>query len=164
MIGLITAKKSLLTAHILIINGDPTGLGDSFEGTPMHLMLADPIEKHVKGKGRGASISSALAGRGTTGVDLRWYNRDEFKNLNQAQKDELRFCGGLQLKAKQLFRLIRFELKLSPMPRREILKEGEEIQINPVVVVVVTTTSKLKTKLIKLRRHCRRNTKRRLQR
>ena len=51
----------------------------SFEGTATHLMLADPIEKHVKSKRTGgASISSALAGRGSTGVDLRWYNRDEF--------------------------------------------------------------------------------------
>ena len=24
-----------------------------------------------------------------TGIDLRWYNRDEFKLLNQSQKDEL---------------------------------------------------------------------------
>ena len=54
----------------------------------MHLMLVDPIEKHVKSKrSGGASISSALARRGSTSVDLHWYNRDEFKQLNQAQKD-----------------------------------------------------------------------------
>ena len=52
-------------------------------------MLADPIEKHKVQSKRGASISSALSGRGTTGVDLRWYDRAEFKELNQRQKDEL---------------------------------------------------------------------------
>ena len=53
-------------------------------------MLADTIEKHVKSKRfGGVSISSVLARRGNTGVDLRWYNQDESKQLNQAQKDEL---------------------------------------------------------------------------
>ena len=44
----------------------------------------------MKGKRSGnPSISSALAGKGKTGVDLCWYNRDEVKQLDQAQKDEL---------------------------------------------------------------------------
>ena len=69
--------KSLLTAHIAVINGDPNGLGNNFEAAVTHLMLADPVEKNkmrrVK-RSRNPSISSALAGRGKTGVDLRWYN------------------------------------------------------------------------------------------
>ena len=73
-----------------MINGDPNGLGNSFEGTATHLMLVDPIKKNVKSKrSGGALISSALTGRGSTGVDLCWYNRDEFKQLTQEQKDEL---------------------------------------------------------------------------
>ena len=54
-------------------------------------MLADPIIKKVNSKRtpRGASISSALAGRVCTSIDLCWYNRDEFKQLTQEQKDEL---------------------------------------------------------------------------
>ena len=52
-------------------------------------MLSDPIEKHVKSKkSEGTLISSALTGRGSTGVNLCWYNRDEFKQLTQEQKDE----------------------------------------------------------------------------
>ena len=44
----------------------------------------------MKSKQSGSvSISSALAGRRRTGVDLCWYNRDKFKQLDQAQKDEL---------------------------------------------------------------------------
>ena len=91
LVGLIIATNPLLTAHIAGINDDSNGLGNNFEAAAMHLMLADPVEKHkVKGKRSGnPSISSALAGRGKTGVDLGWYNRDEFKQLDQAQKDEL---------------------------------------------------------------------------
>ena len=65
--------NSLLTAHIAAINGDPLSLGNNFEGATTHLMLADPVEKDkVKCKRSGnPSISSALAGRGQTGVDLR---------------------------------------------------------------------------------------------
>lgn len=74
-----------------MVNADPTGLGNSFEDTATHLMLAGPIEKKVKNhrKPGGASISSTLAGRGNTGIDLCWYNRDEFKQLNKEQRDEL---------------------------------------------------------------------------
>ena len=60
-----------MIAHILQVNSDPAGLGANFEGTATHLMLADPIEKKESSRGtpRGASISSALAGRGdSTGV------------------------------------------------------------------------------------------------
>ena len=64
----------------------------NFEGAATHSMLADPVEKSkvLKRKARTSnpSISSTLAGRGGTGVDFRWYNRDEFKGLNQDQKDE----------------------------------------------------------------------------
>ena len=74
-----------------MVNADPTGLGNSFESTATHLMLADPIEKKVKSKRTpgGATISSTLAGRGSTGVDLCWCNSDEFKQLTQDQKDKL---------------------------------------------------------------------------
>ena len=62
LIGLITTTNLLLTAHISMINGDSNRLGNSFEGRATHLMLADPIKKHVKSKrSGGASISSALA-------------------------------------------------------------------------------------------------------
>ena len=85
LIDLIITTDNLLIAHISMVNGDPTGLGDSFEKTATHLILASPIEKRVKSKKTpgGASISSTLAGRSNTGVDLCWYNWDEFKRLNQ---------------------------------------------------------------------------------
>ena len=74
-----------MIAHLSIVNADPTGLGNSFEDTATHLVLADPMEKKVKNHKTpgGASISSILAGIGNTGVDFCWYNRDEFKQSSQ---------------------------------------------------------------------------------
>ena len=93
-VNTITTTDPLLIAHIAQINGDPLGLGMNFEGAATHLMLADPVEKSKVKRKRTSnpSISSVLAGRGETGVDFRWYNRDEFKLLNQDQKDELSAC------------------------------------------------------------------------
>ena len=87
---LITSTINLLIAHITMINGDPNGLGHSFEDTATHLMLADPIDKSVKSKrtSGGVLTSSALAGRDCTGINLHCYNPNEFKQF-QEQKDEL---------------------------------------------------------------------------
>ena len=73
----ITTVNPLLMAHIAAINGDQSGLDNNFEAAATHLMLADPVEKDkVKRNMRSgnSSISSALAGRGKTGVDLRMYH------------------------------------------------------------------------------------------
>ena len=55
-------------------------------------MLADPVERNAvkssKRKRNGITVS-ALAGRGESGVDFRWHNRNEFKALTSDQKDEL---------------------------------------------------------------------------
>ena len=72
LVGSIISTNPLLTAHIAGINGDPIGLGNNFEAVVTHLMLADPVEKYkLKGKRSGIpSISSALTGKGKTGVAL----------------------------------------------------------------------------------------------
>ena len=82
LIDLIITTDSLLIAHISMVNSDPNRLGSSFEKTAAHLILADPIEKKLKSYKKtpgGASISSALVGRGNTSIDLCSYNQDEFK-------------------------------------------------------------------------------------
>ena len=74
MLSSIITTEPLLIAHMAQINGDPMGLGMNFEGAATHLMLADPVERSkVKRKRQSnrLSISSALVGRGTTGVDFR---------------------------------------------------------------------------------------------
>ena len=49
----------------------------------------NPLNRKQK---RAASIFSAISGRGGTGVDLRWYPAKEFRELSDAQKDELMTC------------------------------------------------------------------------
>ena len=92
LITSIITSESLLIAHISQVNADPVGLGANFEATATHLMLADPIEMKElsRGTSRGASIFSTAAGRGDiTGVDLRWYNPEEFRKLTQDERTEL---------------------------------------------------------------------------
>ena len=57
LVGSIITTNPLLMVHISMINGDPNGLGNIFEGTSTHLMLAN-------------RSACALTGRGRTGVDL----------------------------------------------------------------------------------------------
>ena len=91
LLGSVETSESLLKAHIAQINGDPNGKEDDFEETATHLMLADIVEKHIENKTNKsrASISSSLAGRGSTGVDLRWYPNSEFWKLSDDQRNEL---------------------------------------------------------------------------
>ena len=77
LVGLIITTNPLLTVHIAAINGDLNGLGNNFEAAATQLILADPVEKDKVRRtkqSRNPSISFALARRGKTGVDLRWYN------------------------------------------------------------------------------------------
>lgn len=89
LLASIETTESLLQAHIAQINGDPNGKGSDFEETATHLMLADPVEKHKSKQTKKVTISSSLAGRGTTGVDLRWYPNAEFRKLSDDQRNEL---------------------------------------------------------------------------
>ena len=89
LLASIETTESLLQAHIAQINGDPNGKGSDFEETATHLMLADPVEKHKSKQTKKVTISSLLAGRGTTGVDLRWYPNAEFRKLSDDQRNEL---------------------------------------------------------------------------
>ena len=92
MISSINTSDPLLIAHIAQINGDPAGMGMNFELAATHLMLADPVERATvrssKRKRNGITVS-ALSGRGESGVDFRWHNKNEFKALTSDQKDEL---------------------------------------------------------------------------
>ena len=74
MVNSIKITDPLLIAHIATINGDPNNMGMNFEKVATHLMLADPVERSgVKSKRRkttNPTISSALVGRGESGVDF----------------------------------------------------------------------------------------------
>ena len=125
MVGPIITVNPLLTAHIAQINGDPLGLGMNFEGAAMYLMLADPIEKDKIKRERSGNLSiySALAGRGETSADLRWYNRDEFKLLDQNQKDEL-FAWRTSAKGKAAVEANKTKLKVNHKTNKQKREGG----------------------------------------
>lgn len=94
--------KSMDTRDVSLVNAigkvkdDEAGAGSNFDEAAKIMIRYDPVEEsqtNSKSNSKG-SISAAgldLAGRGEkTGVDLRWYPRDEFQALPDAQKDELR--------------------------------------------------------------------------
>jgi hypothetical protein len=81
-----------VTATIGLIKGDLNGMSKSFEKAAAALIDVDPFVKGKhKGGGRTATISSVdySAGRGGTGVDLRWHTPQEYRALSKEKKDEL---------------------------------------------------------------------------
>ena len=126
MVNSIKTTDSLFIAHIAAINGDLNGIGMNFEKAATHLMLADPIEKSMvksRKKRNHPTISSALSGRGKTGVDFHWHNRSEFKALTADQKDELSaLCETAQGKAAMNKARAEFNAKR----KAKKLKEGGE--------------------------------------
>lgn len=89
----ISCQDSALQAAIGNIRANSNGMRSQFEAAAAHMLEVDPYKRvsrssHQKG---GAQISDArfTAGRGDTGVDLRWHSRKEFASLSDAQKDEL---------------------------------------------------------------------------
>lgn len=95
LIDSITCQDSALQAAIGNIRADSNGMRSDFESAASHIMEVDPYKRTMRNNGRpsnrSAQISDArfTAGRGGTGVDLRWYPRSEFLALPDEQKDEL---------------------------------------------------------------------------
>ena len=63
---------------------------NDFEAAASALIEVDPYRKFQRsgtGGGRGAQVSAIdfSAGRGSTGVDLCWHPKREFKNLSDEQ-------------------------------------------------------------------------------
>ena len=90
----ITSQDASLQAGIGNIRADSQGMRQNFEAAAAHILEVDPYRKNSRqntGGGNRANISDArfTAGRGDSGVDLRWYPRKEFIKLSQDQKDEL---------------------------------------------------------------------------
>ena len=97
----IQADDSNVKAALSSIRMDdtPTGMRNNFEAAVAFLLPTDPVVKKGKGKRTNAEISAAAgdakqmgtlkAGRGSTGVEFRYYEPKEFRKLTQEQKDEL---------------------------------------------------------------------------
>jgi hypothetical protein len=81
-------------ARLANISADdtPTGMRGNFELAVQHLLPADPVKQKTntsRGSGASVSVVEIKAGKGHTGVDLRWHPPKEFKSLSPEQKDEL---------------------------------------------------------------------------
>ena len=81
------------------MDNTPTGRRNNFEAAVAFLLPTDPVAKKGKGKRPSAKISITTAspkelgtlkpGRGSTGVEFRYYEPKEFRKLTKEQKDEL---------------------------------------------------------------------------
>jgi hypothetical protein len=95
LIDSITCNDTALQAAIGLVRANTNNMRKDFEAAASALIEVDPYRKSQRsggsGNSRGAQVSAIdfSAGRGTTGVDLRWHPRREFKNLSDEQRDEL---------------------------------------------------------------------------
>jgi hypothetical protein len=94
LIDSISCSDNTLQAAIGLIRANTNNMRENFELAASTLIEVDPYRRSQKSGGnpRQASVSSIDfgAGRGTTGVDLRWYPNDDFRKLPENQKTELR--------------------------------------------------------------------------
>ena len=75
-----------------IICAGKNGLRGDLKYASIHLIEFDPYTRssNPSSKNLQANVSSInFSGRGQTGVDLRWHTRQNFRELSDAQKDEI---------------------------------------------------------------------------
>ena len=90
----ITSQDPSLQAAMGNVRANTNNLRSDFEATANHLIEVDPYRRSTtrgpQSQNKVANVSSVtFAGRGNSGVDLRWHTRKEFKALTSEQKDEL---------------------------------------------------------------------------
>ena len=92
----ISCNDNTIQATLALIRSNPTLRGD-FEQAASNIIEVDPHRKLkavTTGKRPAYNISDSSmisygAGRGQSGVDLRWHSKKEFSSLSPDQKDEL---------------------------------------------------------------------------
>ena len=89
----INSQESSLQAAMGNVRADTNNMRGNFELAAAHLIEVDPYRRSFKStsnKSIDANVSSvSFAGRGQSGVDLRWHTRQEFRELSSDKKDEL---------------------------------------------------------------------------
>lgn len=89
----ISCQDSSLQAAMGNIRADTNNMRSDFEKSASHIIEVDPYRRATRqlpSKGKEANVSAVtFAGRGETGVDLRWHPRKDFQKLTKEQKDEL---------------------------------------------------------------------------
>ena len=93
LIDSIACSDTALQAAIGLVRANTNNMRNDFEAAASTLIEVDPYRKSQRsgGGGRNATIAAIDfgAGRGSTGVDLRWHPKPEFKKLSDEQRDEL---------------------------------------------------------------------------
>lgn len=92
LIDSISCSDNTLQAAIGLVRANTNNMRSNFELAASALIEVDPYRKSLRNAaGRNANISAIdfSAGRGSTGVDLRWHPKSEFMKLNKDQRDEL---------------------------------------------------------------------------
>ena len=95
LVDSINCSDTTLQATLGLIRANTNGMRTDFEVASSALIEVDPYrrsQKNPQGQQRGGDNISAIdfnAGRGSSGVDLRWHHPKEFKALPNDQKDEL---------------------------------------------------------------------------
>ena len=93
LIDSITCQDNTLQAAIGLIRANTNNMRENFETAASAIIEVDPYRRSQRGGAvpRNATVSAIdfAAGRGSTGVDLRWHPKKEFNDLSQDQKDEL---------------------------------------------------------------------------
>ena len=95
LIDSITCADNTLQAAIGLVQANTNNMRNDFELAATALIEVDPYRSGAKssGSGREATVSGIdfSAGRGPkTGVDLRWYSKEQFKKLSEDEKSELK--------------------------------------------------------------------------
>ena len=91
LIDRIACTDSTLQAAIGLIRANTNNMREDFEAAASSLIEVDPYRRTSRGSSRNAAVSSIdfKAGRGSSGVDLRWHPKDEYFKLSREQKNEL---------------------------------------------------------------------------
>jgi hypothetical protein len=89
----ISCQDSALQAAMGNIRANTNNMRERFEDAASHIIEVDPYRRSTRqnqDQQRRAQVSAVtFAGRGSSGVDLRWHSRQEFQDLTRPQKDEL---------------------------------------------------------------------------
>jgi hypothetical protein len=130
LIDSINCADNTLQATIGLIRANTNSMRDDFEKAASALIEVDPFKRSNKvgGNPRNANVSAIDfgAGRGTTGVDLRWHSNKDFKKLSEEQKTELRSFMRSQ-EGKKLMRKSRAEKRKA----EEANEKGENKDKSP---------------------------------
>ena len=87
----ITSKDSTLQASIGLVRANTNNMRNDFEGAANILIEIEPYRRLTRTNNLDANVSAIAfsAGRGNTGVDIRFHSKHKFFELPEDQKDEL---------------------------------------------------------------------------